>query len=74
MADLPEQVPADWARRATFLRFEGVTSGYHVWVNGQYIGYDQGGYSPAECRCTGGPPACTSPQWRTSTRGRTRSN
>lgn len=41
-------VPSDWARRATFLRFEGVTSGYFVWVNGRYIGYDQGGYTPAE--------------------------
>ncbi|WP_374202882.1 glycoside hydrolase family 2 TIM barrel-domain containing protein [Saccharothrix sp. S26] len=41
-------VPADWAGRATFLRFEGVTSGYFVWVNGTYIGYDQGGYTPAE--------------------------
>ncbi|OLF19233.1 glycoside hydrolase family 2 TIM barrel-domain containing protein [Actinophytocola xanthii] len=41
-------VPADWARRATFLRFEGVTSGYFVWVNGRYLGYDQGGYTPAE--------------------------
>ena len=41
-------VPADWTRRATFLRFEGVTSGYFVWVNGRYIGYDQGGYTPAE--------------------------
>ena len=34
--------------RATFLRFEGVTSGYFVWVNGKYVGYDQGGYTPAE--------------------------
>jgi beta-galactosidase len=42
------EVPADWTRRATFLRFEGVTSGYFVWVNGRYIGYDQGGYTPAE--------------------------
>jgi beta-galactosidase len=41
-------VPADWTRRETFLRFEGVTSGYFVWVNGHYIGYDQGGYTPAE--------------------------
>ena len=41
-------VPADWQRRETFLRFEGVTSGYFVWVNGRYIGYDQGGYTPAE--------------------------
>nr|WP_240519620.1 glycoside hydrolase family 2 TIM barrel-domain containing protein [Amycolatopsis antarctica] len=41
-------LPADWSRRSTFLRFEGVTSAYFVWVNGQYAGYDQGGYTPAE--------------------------
>ncbi len=41
-------LPADWAPRRTALRFEGVTSAYFVWVNGQYIGYDQGGYTPAE--------------------------
>jgi beta-galactosidase len=41
-------VPANWTKQATFLRFEGVTSGYFVWVNGEYIGYDQGGYTPAE--------------------------
>ncbi|MET9633507.1 glycoside hydrolase family 2 TIM barrel-domain containing protein [Lentzea sp. NPDC006480] len=39
-------LPADWDR--TLLRFEGVTSGYLVWVNGTYVGYDQGGYTPAE--------------------------
>ncbi|WP_231333699.1 glycoside hydrolase family 2 TIM barrel-domain containing protein [Actinomadura graeca] len=42
------RVPADWEGRRTFLRFEGVTSAYLVWVNGRYAGYDQGGYTPAE--------------------------
>ncbi|MCP2164962.1 glycoside hydrolase family 2 TIM barrel-domain containing protein [Goodfellowiella coeruleoviolacea] len=41
-------VPSTWDGRSTFLRFEGVTSGYFVWVNGSYVGYDQGGYTPAE--------------------------
>ena len=41
-------LPANWTDRSTFLRFEGVTSGYFVWVNGTYLGYDQGGYTPAE--------------------------
>ncbi len=41
-------LPADWKDRREFIRFEGVTSGYFVWVNGKYAGYDQGGYSPAE--------------------------
>ncbi|MCX5535829.1 NPCBM/NEW2 domain-containing protein [Streptomyces sp. NBC_00006] len=41
-------LPQGWDKRETFLRFEGVTSGNLVWVNGHYAGYDQGGYSPAE--------------------------
>ncbi|MEJ3745045.1 glycoside hydrolase family 2 TIM barrel-domain containing protein [Actinomycetes bacterium KLBMP 9797] len=47
------EVARGWADRRTFLRFEGVTSGYFVWVNGEYIGYDQGGYTPAEFDVTG---------------------
>ena len=41
-------IPAGESGRRQLVRFEGVTSGYFVWVNGKYIGYDQGGYSPAE--------------------------
>ncbi|MEV6303269.1 glycoside hydrolase family 2 TIM barrel-domain containing protein [Actinoplanes sp. NPDC051861] len=46
-------VPRDWDGGRVFLRFEGVTSGYFVWVNGGYAGYDQGGYTPAEFDVTG---------------------
>ncbi|TWP54398.1 glycoside hydrolase family 2 [Lentzea tibetensis] len=42
------EVPQQWDGRRTFLRFEGVTAGYFVWVNGRYAGFDQGGYTPAE--------------------------
>ncbi|GAA4106031.1 glycoside hydrolase family 2 TIM barrel-domain containing protein [Actinomadura miaoliensis] len=41
-------VPSSWDGRRVFLRFEGVTSAYLLWVNGRYVGYDQGGYTPAE--------------------------
>ncbi|EEP75188.1 beta-galactosidase [Micromonospora sp. ATCC 39149] len=41
-------LPADWTGDQVLLRFEGVTSGYFVWINGGYVGYDQGGYTPAE--------------------------
>ena len=41
-------IPASEKGRRQLIRFEGVTSGYFVWVNGKYVGYDQGGYSPAE--------------------------
>ena len=42
------ELPADWNTRSVLLRFEGATSAYFVWVNGRYVGYDQGGYTPAE--------------------------
>lgn len=35
-------VPADWESRSVFLKFEGVDSAFHVWVNGQQVGYSQG--------------------------------
>jgi beta-galactosidase len=41
-------MPAPWLARRTFLRFDGVSSGYFIWVNGKYAGYDQGGYTAAE--------------------------
>ncbi|GLY06888.1 glycoside hydrolase family 2 TIM barrel-domain containing protein [Actinoplanes sp. NBRC 101535] len=41
-------VPRNWDGGRIFLRFEGVTSGWFLWVNGEYAGYDQGGYTPAE--------------------------
>ncbi len=37
-----------WANRKIFLHFEGVKSAAFVWVNGKYVGYDQGGMTPAE--------------------------
>nr|WP_221382001.1 sugar-binding domain-containing protein [Actinoplanes polyasparticus] len=45
-------LPASWSGGRVFLRFEGVTSNYLVWVNGGYTGYDQGGYTPAESDIT----------------------
>lgn len=41
-------VPKSWDGGRVVLRFDGVTSGYFVWINGAYVGYDQGGYTPAE--------------------------
>ncbi|KAI1817045.1 glycoside hydrolase family 2 protein [Poronia punctata] len=35
------------------LRFEGVDSAFHVWVNGKEVGYHQGSRNPAEFDITG---------------------
>lgn len=41
-------LPPDFVDKRTFLHFEGVKSASFVYLNGQYIGYDQGGMTPAE--------------------------
>ncbi|NJN24573.1 MAG: hypothetical protein HC819_00500 [Cyclobacteriaceae bacterium] len=42
------EVPDSWDGRQLFLHFEGVKSASYVWVNGQEVGYNQGGFEPAE--------------------------
>ncbi|KAI0155990.1 glycosyl hydrolases family 2, TIM barrel domain-containing protein [Pestalotiopsis sp. NC0098] len=42
-------VPKNWDPSSQLrLRFDGVDSSYHVWVNGTLIGYSQGSRNPAE--------------------------
>ncbi|GIN85168.1 beta-galactosidase [Heyndrickxia sporothermodurans] len=35
-------IPKDWDGRNVHLRFEGVDSAFHLWVNGKEVGYSQG--------------------------------
>jgi len=42
------EVPKNWKGRQIFLHFEGVKSASYVWVNGKAVGYNQGGFEPAE--------------------------
>ncbi|PQE07908.1 hypothetical protein CJF32_00003037 [Rutstroemia sp. NJR-2017a WRK4] len=42
-------VPTSWDTSSQLrLRFDGVDSAYHVWLNGQFVGYSQGSRNPAE--------------------------
>lgn len=41
-------MPEDWAERRIFLRFDGVDSAFHVWVNGKEAGFSKGSRIPAE--------------------------
>lgn len=41
-------VPAGFKDKQLFLHFEGVSSAYFLWVNGQEVGYNQGANEPAE--------------------------
>ena len=41
-------LPKDWESRRTIIRFNGVYSGFYVWVNGQKVGYSEDSKGPAE--------------------------
>ncbi|WP_121609828.1 beta-galactosidase subunit alpha [Mesobacillus foraminis] len=41
-------IPNEWIDKNIVLRFEGVDSAFHVWVNGQEAGYSQGSRLPSE--------------------------
>lgn len=41
-------LPEEWTERELFLRFDGVKSCAFVYLNGQFVGYDQGSMTPAE--------------------------
>ncbi|WP_075602760.1 glycoside hydrolase family 2 [Saccharicrinis aurantiacus] len=42
------EVPADWDGQSIILHFGGVTSAFHLWVNGEKVGYSQGSCLAAE--------------------------
>ncbi|MGF1586092.1 MAG: glycoside hydrolase family 2 TIM barrel-domain containing protein [Bacteroidales bacterium] len=46
------RIPRNWDGREIFLHFEGVKSASYVWINGQAVGYNQGGFEPAEYNVT----------------------
>lgn len=42
------KVPEAFKKDQLRLRFEGVDSSFHVWVNGKEVGYSQGSRNPSE--------------------------
>ena len=41
-------IPSSWKDSRIFLRFEKVASASFVWVNGEQVGYNEGGQEPSE--------------------------
>ena len=41
-------LPEGWEEERVLLHFDGIYSGAYVWVNGQYVGYTEGGNMDAE--------------------------
>lgn len=45
-------LPANWDGKEIFVHFDGVYSGFFLWINGQKIGYSQGSENDAEFNIT----------------------
>ena len=45
-------LPENWQNKEIFLVFEGIKSAGFVWINGNYVGYDQGSATTAEFNIT----------------------
>jgi beta-galactosidase len=41
-------VPAEWKNQPVHLVFQGVDSAFHLWINGEKVGYSQDSRTPAE--------------------------
>lgn len=46
------QLPRTWQGRRIHVHFEGVKSGFYLWVNDTKVGYHEGSYTPAEFEIT----------------------
>ena len=42
------RVPKDWKEKEVFLNFDGVSSAYYVWINGEKVGYSEDSKTTAE--------------------------
>lgn len=42
------KIPAEWKDRRVVFCCEGATSFYYLWINGEFVGYNQGSKTPAE--------------------------
>ncbi|MBQ0063601.1 MAG: beta-galactosidase [Prevotella sp.] len=45
-------IPKAWNGKEIYLHFDGVSSAFYLWVNGQMVGYSQGSMEPADFRIT----------------------
>lgn len=43
-------MPANWKDKEVYLHFGGVRSAMYIWINGNFVGYNEGSKTPAEYR------------------------
>lgn len=41
------EVPVEWAAQRVYIKFDGVSSAFYIWVNGKKVGYSQDSRTPA---------------------------
>jgi beta-galactosidase len=41
-------LPSDWTEGPVYISFQGVESGFALWLNGQYVGYSEDSFTPSE--------------------------
>jgi beta-galactosidase len=41
-------LPLSWTGRKVFLSFQGVSSAFYVWINGDYVGYSEDSFTPKD--------------------------
>lgn len=42
------EVPKGWENRPLYISFQGVESAFYVWLNGEFVGYSEDSFTPAE--------------------------
>ena len=45
-------IPKDWSNKDVYLHFEGVSGAMYVWLNGNFVGYNEGSKTPSEFNIT----------------------
>ena len=45
-------LPEQWDNKEVFIHFDGVYSGFYLWINGKKVGYSQGANNDAEFNIT----------------------
>ncbi|MBP1916413.1 glycoside hydrolase family 2 TIM barrel-domain containing protein [Lederbergia galactosidilytica] len=41
-------LPKQWEKQPVYIHFEGVESAFYIWVNGEFVGYSEDTFTPAE--------------------------
>ncbi len=46
------RVPEEWRGQSIYISFQGVETAFYVWLNGQFVGYSEDSFTPADFELT----------------------